>query len=113
MIRVVIASSIVLVSSVAPARAAPLRLAEAQAEAREHAPERAVADAEIGATKARASAASRLFTNDPVLSGGYTREVFAGDGDERGWSVGVEWAIDLPWLCGTDPVITGELTRVN
>jgi cobalt-zinc-cadmium efflux system outer membrane protein len=77
----------------AHAQPAPLTLDQAQAEAREHAPERTTADADLAAAKARTRVAGRWVTQDPVLSGRYQQAT--PDTSDRSWSVGLEWTIDI------------------
>ena len=72
-----------------------LTLAQAQAEARQHAPERVAADAAVAGADARASAAGRRFTHDPIAIGRYQQPPSGTDGKDRAWSVGLEWTVDL------------------
>jgi outer membrane protein TolC len=80
-----------------PARAqpAPLTLQQAQAEARAHAPERAVADAAVAGARERAAVAGRWLTHDPVATGRYRNPAPGTDLDDRAWSVGLEWTLEL------------------
>lgn len=84
-------------ASAAAALAEPpaLTLDQAQAEARQHAPERAVADARLAASATRGSAAGRRFSHDPIVIGRYQQPAPGADADDRTWSVGLEWTVDL------------------
>ncbi len=72
-----------------------LTLQNAQAEARQHAPERAIADAAVAAAEKRGSGAGRRFTQDPMVTGRYQQPAPGGGTDDRAWSVGLEWTLDL------------------
>lgn len=90
--------TVAVVSASAPvahADAPALALEQAQAEARQRAPERAAADASVAAAETRASAAGRRFTHDPIATGRYQQPAPGGDVDDRAWSVGLEWTLDL------------------
>lgn len=80
-------------SAAVAAQSAALTLAQAQAEAREHSPERASTDADVAAAKARASGAGPRFTNNPALLARFAQEM--PDADNRTWSTGIEWAINI------------------
>ncbi len=90
-----IAMSVSSSSVLAFAQPAPLTLPQAQAEAREHAPERATADAGLAAARERAAVAGRRFTRDPIAIGRYQQQPPGADADDRTWSVGLEWTLDL------------------
>lgn len=64
-------------------------LATAQAEARAHAPEVSVVDAELRAARLRVGPATRVLRHDPEVTASYEL------GDSDGWSIGAEWTLDL------------------
>jgi len=82
-------------ASWARAQPAPLTLQQAQAEARAHAPERAMADAAVEAAHARAAVAGRWLTHDPVATGRYQQPAPGAGLDDRTWSLGLEWTIEV------------------
>ena len=96
--RIQLVLVVALITTAHATRAEPppaLTLAQAQAEAREHAPERAAADATVAGADARAAVAGRRFTHDPIAIGHYQQPA-PGDRDtDRAWSVGLEWTVDL------------------
>ena len=98
MMRFQLVLVVALITTAHATRAEPppaLTLAQAQAEAREHAPERAAADATVAGADARAAVAGRRFTHDPIAIGHYQQPA-PGDRDtDRAWSVGLEWTVDL------------------
>jgi hypothetical protein len=68
------------------------------------------------------SGAGRVPTNSPrhldataeyVVQGINVGLTLSGDLSRDGQTLTTTARIDLPWLCGRDPVITGELTRVD
>ena len=77
------------------AQPAPLTLQQAQAEARTHAPERAVADATVAAARDREAVAGRWLTHDPVATGRYQQPTPGAAQDDRAWSLGLEWTIEV------------------
>jgi outer membrane protein, heavy metal efflux system len=89
---------VALVAALAPgARAQPAALAleQAQAEARAHAPERAVADAAAAAAREREAVAGRWLTHDPVATGRTQQPAPGSAPDDRTWSLGLEWTIEV------------------
>jgi outer membrane protein TolC len=82
-------------ASVARAQPAPLTLQQAQAEARAHAPERAVADAAVASAREREAVAGRWLTHDPVATGRYQQPAPGAGLDDRTWSLGLEWTIEV------------------
>jgi outer membrane protein TolC len=82
-------------AAAARAQPAPLTLPQAQAEARAHAPERAVADAVVAAARDREAVAGRWLTHDPVATGRYQQPPPGGSLDDRTWSLGLEWTIEV------------------
>jgi len=80
-----------------PARAqpAPLTLLQAQAEARAHAPERAVADAALAGAREREAVAGLWLTHDPVATGRYQQPSPGAGLDDRTWSLGLAWTIEV------------------
>jgi cobalt-zinc-cadmium efflux system outer membrane protein len=72
-----------------------LTLKQAQAEAREHAPERAIADAGLVAAKTRAAVAGRWITHDPVVIGRYQQPASRQDAGDRSYGAGLEWTLDV------------------
>jgi outer membrane protein TolC len=83
------------ITATARAQPGPLTLPQAQAEARAHAPERAVADATTAAARDREAVAGRWLTHDPVVIGRYQQPAPGSGLDDRAWSVGLEWTIDV------------------
>lgn len=77
------------------AQPAPLALSQAQAEARAHAPERVVADAAVAAARDREAVAGRWLTHDPVGIARYQQPAPGSAVDDRTWSVGLEWTLDV------------------
>jgi len=73
----------------------PLTLPQAQAEARAHAPERAIADAGVVAASTRAEAAGHWITHDPVLVGRTQQPAPGQDVDDRSYGAGLEWTLDV------------------
>lgn len=73
----------------------PITLDQAQAEARAHAPERVVADASVAAAEVRAEVAGRRLTHDPVVVGRYQQPAPGQAADDRSYSAGLEWTLDL------------------
>lgn len=73
----------------------PLSLAEAQAEARAHAPEAAQLQAQIAGAEAIAAQAGRVFRDDPTISSSLFRGSLVGHPDESAWDVSVRQALDL------------------
>jgi cobalt-zinc-cadmium efflux system outer membrane protein len=72
-----------------------LTLKQAQAEAREHAPERALADASVVAARSRAAAAGHWITHDPVAVGRYQQPTPGQNADDRTYGAGLEWTLDI------------------
>lgn len=72
-----------------------LTLAEAQAEARRHAPEAAELDALVRGAEAIAAQATRRFRQNPDVSGTYFNGALTGRSDETSWSVGATLPIDV------------------
>ena len=91
----VLVALVFLRSALLHAEAPALTLQKAQEEARQHAPERVVADAAVSAAKTRAAGAGRRFTHDPVVTGRYQQPAPGGGADDRAWSVGLEWTLDF------------------
>ena len=90
MIRMFLALGLVAAAATAVAAGpAILTLPAAQGEAREHAPERATADAKVAGSTGRAEVAGRWLTHDPIASASYSA------GNDRAWSAGLEWTIDV------------------
>jgi len=84
------------VVAIAAALASPTRAQQqAQAEARAHAPERAVADATVAAARDREAVAGRWLTHDPVATGRYQQPTPGSAQDDRAWSLGLEWTIEV------------------
>ena len=83
-----------LLSSVANAETR-LSLAEAQAEARAHAPAAGELEARLRGAQAIARAARRVVTTNPVLSASIVPGTVAGHPDELSWDVGVQQQFDL------------------
>ena len=73
----------------------PLSLAEAQAEARAHAPEAAQLQAQIAGAEAIAAQARRAFRDDPSISSSLFRGSMIGHPDESAWGVSVKQAFDF------------------
>ncbi len=72
----------------------PLTLAEAQAEARAHAPEAAELDALVRGAEVFAAQAGRRFRQNPEVSGNYFNGAILGL-DETSWSVGAILPVDI------------------
>lgn len=72
----------------------PLTLADAQAEARAHAPEAAELAALVQGAEAFAAQASRRFRQNPKVSGNYFNGALLGL-DETSWSVGATLPLDV------------------
>jgi len=72
-----------------------LTLAEAQAEARAHAPEAAELEALVQGAEAIAAQASRRFRQSPEVSGTYFNGALTGRSEETAWSVGAKWPVDV------------------
>jgi len=54
----------------------------------------------------------KLFASAPVAVGGFNITVdVAGDLSADGEEMDVEITIDVPWICGRDPVVSGTLFR--
>lgn len=90
--RILIA--LALLSSAAHAETR-LTLAEAQAEARAHAPDARELEARLRGAQAIARAARRVFTTNPVVSGSVVPGPVAGHPDELSWDVGVQQQFDI------------------
>jgi cobalt-zinc-cadmium efflux system outer membrane protein len=73
----------------------PLALADAQAEARAHAPEAAELDALVRGAEAIAAQAGRRFRQNPELSASYFNGALTGRPEELAWSVGARVPLDL------------------
>ena len=73
----------------------PLSLADAQAEARAHAPETAELDARVGGAEAQAAQARRRFRTDPEISGSLFQGALIGRPDEHTWSIGASQLFDI------------------
>ena len=73
----------------------PLTLAEAQAEARAHAPQVAELDARLRGTQAIAAQARRILRQDPVVSSSYFNGALLGRPDENSWSVDAKLPVDF------------------
>ncbi len=91
---IVVVLLITLQAAVLRADPPALTLQSALSEARQHAPERTVADSTVAAAEARASGAGRRFTNDPVVTGRY-QQLPPGGGTDRAWSLGLQWTLDF------------------
>ena len=72
----------------------PLTIADAQAEARAHAPEAAELEATVRSAEAIAAQASRKLRQDPVVSSSYFNGALIGR-DETAWSVDARLPVDL------------------
>lgn len=77
-----------------------LSLSQAQAEARTHAPEVAALKAELEAAEVLAREGSRIFRQDPVLTGRYSPGALVHSSEESAASVGVEWQVDVAGTWG-------------
>jgi len=89
---------VVLSALLAPRHASaqrPLSLADAQAEARAHAPDTAVLDARVGGAEAQAAQARSRFRTDPQISGTLFQGALVGRPDEHTWSLGLSQLVDL------------------
>lgn len=73
----------------------PLSLAEAQAEARAHAPETAELQARIAAAEAIAAQAGQRFRDDPTIASSYSQGRVVGRLDESSWNLGVRQPFDI------------------
>jgi outer membrane protein TolC len=94
----VIVLGVMLSAVVAPRDASAQRalsLADAQAEARVHAPDAGELQARIAAAEAMAAQAARRFRDDPTISGGFSQGRVVGRSDESSWSLGVQQPFDL------------------
>lgn len=85
----------VLASASARAQEAPLSLADAQSEARAHAPEVASLAAGVRGAEAVARDARRAFRQDPMLTVSAQPGALTGEPREFGYSVGVSLPIDV------------------
>jgi outer membrane protein TolC len=85
----------VLVSTARALAAPPLSLAEAQAEARAHAPEGAALEARLRAEQLAAAPASRALRTNPTVSGTYAPGVLTGHPDEHSWEIALSQTLDL------------------
>jgi outer membrane protein TolC len=73
----------------------PLSPAEAQAEARAHAPDAAVLEARIAGAEAIAAQAGRRLREDPTISSSYFQGRVVGRSDEHSWAVGIAQPFDI------------------
>lgn len=73
----------------------PLTLAEAQAEARAHAPDAAELDALVRGAEAIAAQASRRFRQNPTLAASYFNGALIGRPDETSWNVSATLPVDV------------------
>jgi cobalt-zinc-cadmium efflux system outer membrane protein len=92
--RLTIVLGLLLVAMPATAQQA-LTLAEAQAEARAHAPEAAELDALVHGAEAIAAQASRRIRQNPEISGTYFNGALTGRSEETSWSLGAKWPVDV------------------
>lgn len=83
-----------LVATVAHAETR-LTLAQAQAEARAHAPDVRELVARLRGAEAIARAARRVFTTNPVVSGSVAPGAVVGRPEELAWNVGVKQQLDI------------------
>lgn len=72
-----------------------LTLAAAQAEARQHAPERLALDSRVRGTEAIAGPAGRLLRFDPEFSASVSPGPLAGRPEESAWMLGGRWTVDI------------------
>lgn len=72
-----------------------LTLADAQAEARAHAPEIAELEASVRGAEAIAAQAGRIFRLDPTASGTYFNGAMIGRPDETAWSLDAKLPVDV------------------
>src|SRR5438128_10210246 len=72
-----------------------LTLADAQAEARAHAPEAAELDALVRGAEAIAAQASRRFRQRPEISASYFNGALTGRSEETSWAVGAKLPVDV------------------
>ena len=87
---------IILVAGPAPAHAQqPLTLADAQAEARARAPEVGALEAIVRGAEAIAAQASRMFRQDPTVSGSYFNGALIGRSEENSWTLGAQLPVDV------------------
>ena len=94
----VIALGVMLSAVVAPRDASAQRalsLADAQAEARAHAPDAAELEARIAAAEAMAAQAARRFREDPTILGSFSQGRIVGRSDESSWTLGIQQPFDL------------------
>lgn len=75
--------------------ARPLTLAEAQVEARSHAPRATALATKLAGAEAIAHDRRRRLRTDPELSASYTTGAPSGDLDEQSIGIGFDWALDL------------------
>ena len=98
----------------APGPSTPLSLAEAQAEARAHAPEVAELGAALGGARLTADDARRVFRSDPTLTLGYAPGALIGKADEWSASAGLTWRVDVSgsWALRRDSA-AANMSRVQ
>ncbi len=92
---VIVAVSIVTLLPWSAHAQRPLSLAEAQTEARAHAPDAAGLQARIAAAEAMAAQAARRFREDPTISGSFAQGRLVGRSDESAWTLGIQQPFDL------------------
>jgi hypothetical protein len=98
MIRAVRLAYVTLVLTSIAARSAaqqPLTLADAQAEARAHAPEVAQLEAVVRGAEAVAAQASRRFRQNPDLTTSYFNGASIGRPEERSWTASASLPVDV------------------
>ncbi len=85
-----------MIGAAAPLEAQQLlTLADAQAEARAHAPQVGELEARVRGAETLAAQARRIFRLDPIVSSTYFNGALLGRPDENAWSVDAKWPIDL------------------
>jgi cobalt-zinc-cadmium efflux system outer membrane protein len=91
----VVAVAIVALFPISAFAQRPLSLADAQAEARMHAPETAELQARIAEAEAIAAQASRRLREDPTVSSSFVQGRLVGRPDEHAWSLGFNQPFDI------------------
>jgi outer membrane protein TolC len=94
-VAALVAAAAIIAGPVPAAAQAPLSLADAQAEARAHAPDIAELDALVRGAGAIAAQARRAFRQNPEVSGSYGSGSPVGRADEQSWTIGVALPVDL------------------
>jgi outer membrane protein TolC len=87
--------AIAVAMRVVPKAQSPLTLADAQAEARTHAPDVVELDAVVRGAEAVAAQAPRRFRQNPEVTAVYGPGALAGRPDERSWTIGAALPVDV------------------